>query len=74
MGPYQFRVGTWRMHTRRPFSQAIQREAADEVAVLHYEWIKDNLEKAGVDAVAVQHCHGLEHWGEQRHPRPGSER
>jgi hypothetical protein len=50
MGPYQFRVGTWRMHTHRPFSQAIQREAADEVAVLHYEWIKDNLEKAGVDA------------------------
>src|SRR6188768_2472999 len=50
MGPYQFRSGTWRMHTRRPFSQAIQREAADEVAVLHYEWIKDNLERAGVDA------------------------
>jgi hypothetical protein len=50
MGPYQFRSGTWRMHTRRPFSQAIQREAADEVAVLHYEWIKDSLEKAGVDA------------------------
>jgi hypothetical protein len=50
MGPYQFRSGTWRMHTRRPFSQATQREAADEVAVLHYEWIKSNLEKAGVDA------------------------
>jgi len=49
LGPYQFRSGTWRMHTRRPFSQAIQREAADEVAVLHYEWIKANLEKAGVD-------------------------
>jgi hypothetical protein len=49
LGPYQFRSGTWRMHTRRPFSQATQREAADEVAVLHYEWIKDSLEKAGVD-------------------------
>ena len=50
MGPYQFRSGTWRMHTRRPFSQATQREAADEVAVLHYEWIKSNLTRAGVDA------------------------
>lgn len=49
LGPYQFRSGTWRMHTNRPFSQAIQREAADEVAVKHYEWIKANLEKAGVD-------------------------
>src|SRR5688572_18853062 len=50
MGPYQFRSATWRMHTRRPFSQATQREAADEVAVAHYEWLKTNLEKAGVDA------------------------
>lgn len=52
LGPYQFRSGTWRMHTRRPFSQATQREAADEVAIIHYEWIKANLEKAGVDASA----------------------
>lgn len=50
MGPYQFRAGTWRMHTRRPFSQATQRGAADEVAVLHYEWIKSSLKRAGVDA------------------------
>lgn len=50
LGPYQFRPTTWRMHTKRPFAQAIQREAADEVAVLHYEWIKQELEKAGVDA------------------------
>ena len=50
LGPYQFRSATWRMHTRRPFSQATQREAADEVAVIHYEWIKANLERAGVDA------------------------
>ena len=50
LGPYQFRSGTWRMHTRRPFAQATQREAADEVAVIHYEWIKASLEKAGVDA------------------------
>lgn len=50
LGPYQFRPTTWRMHTKRPFSQAIQREAADEVAVEHYEWIKSSLERAGVDA------------------------
>jgi hypothetical protein len=29
---------------------ATQREAADEVAIKHYEWIKRSLEKAGVDA------------------------
>ncbi|MDQ5979093.1 MAG: hypothetical protein QG602_2067 [Verrucomicrobiota bacterium] len=50
LGPYQFRPTTWRMHTKRPFSQAVQREAADEVAVRHYEWIRINLERAGVDA------------------------
>jgi hypothetical protein len=50
LGPYQFRAGTWRMHTKKPFRLAIQREAADEVAVKHYEWIKENLERAGVDA------------------------
>lgn len=50
LGPYQFRPNTWRMHTKRPFSQATQREAADEVAIVHYEWIKKNLENAGVDA------------------------
>ncbi len=50
LGPYQFRPTTWRMHTRKPFQMAIQREAADEVAVIHYEWIKSRLEAAGVDA------------------------
>jgi hypothetical protein len=50
LGPYQFRSGTWKMHTTRPFNQATQREAADEVAVKHYEWIKRTLTKAGVDA------------------------
>jgi len=52
LGPYQFRAGTWRMHTRKSFQLATQREAADEVAIKHYEWIKQNLEKAGVDASA----------------------
>lgn len=50
LGPYQFRSATWKMHTRRPFSQATHREAADEVAVKHYEWIKRTLSEAGVDA------------------------
>lgn len=50
LGPYQFRPTTWRMHSKRPFIQATQREAADEVAVKHYEWLKRSLENAGVDA------------------------
>ena len=50
LGPYQFRPGTWRMHTAKPFRQAINREVADEVAVKHYEWIKRTLEQAGAEA------------------------
>ncbi|WP_157772090.1 hypothetical protein [Lacunisphaera limnophila] len=49
LGPYQFRTGTWKMHTKRPFNQATQRAAADEVAVKHYEWLKRTLSQAGVD-------------------------
>lgn len=48
LGPYQFRPATWRMHTTRPFRHAVERQAADEVAVKHYEWIKRTLEQAGV--------------------------
>jgi len=50
LGPYQFRAATWRMHTKKSFQLAKQREAADEVAVAHYEWIKQQLQKAGVAA------------------------
>ena len=50
LGPYQFRPATWRMYTKRPFALAIQREAADEVAVRHYEWIKRGLESNGIVA------------------------
>ena len=50
LGPYQFRVSTWRMYTNKPFALAVQREAADEVAVKHYEWIKRNLESNGLRA------------------------
>lgn len=49
LGPYQFRAETWRMHTKKPFSYAVVREHADEVAILHYEWIKRGLISAGVD-------------------------
>lgn len=50
LGPYQFRSDTWRMHTRAPFSSAVQREQADEVAEKHYEWIRRGLAEAGIDA------------------------
>lgn len=50
LGPYQFRPGTWRMHSEKPFRLAIQRAVADEVAVKHYEWIKRTLERAGAEA------------------------
>lgn len=49
LGPYQFRSQTWRLHSRRPFSQATERAAADEVAVKHYEWIRRGLRDAGID-------------------------
>lgn len=50
LGPYQFRVATWRMYTRKPFALAVQRQAADEVAVKHYEWLRHGLENNGIPA------------------------
>lgn len=50
LGPYQFRSSTWRMHTNKPFRMANDRESADQVAVMHYEWIKGRLQEAGIDA------------------------
>ena len=50
LGPYQFRPATWRMYTKKPFALAVQREAADDVAVRHYEWIKRGLESNGIEA------------------------
>jgi len=54
LGPYQFRPSTWRMHTKKPFHLAANREEADRVAVKHYEWIKRNLERGGVSADAYR--------------------
>lgn len=48
LGAYQFREGTWRMHTQVPFRQAIDRQHADAVAIRHYEWIKRGLVRAGL--------------------------
>lgn len=52
LGPYQFRISTWRMYTTKPFTSAINREEADRVAVMHYEWIKAGLEHHGIEASA----------------------
>lgn len=48
LGPYQFRARTWAMHTKRPFSEALNRVISDEIAVIHYEWIKAGLTRAGL--------------------------
>jgi hypothetical protein len=50
LGPYQFRSSTWQMHTHVAFSLALDRKAADEVAVRHYEWLKRGLEAAHLPA------------------------
>lgn len=50
LGAYQFRENTWRMHTSVPFACALERRASDEVAIKHYEWLKQGLERAGLPA------------------------
>ncbi len=50
LGPYQFREEVWRMHTSAPFRRALDRNASDQVAVKHYEWIKAQLHNHGVPA------------------------
>jgi hypothetical protein len=49
LGPYQFRAQTWRLHTTMPFQLAVVREHADEIAVKHYEWIRQGLLDAGIE-------------------------
>ncbi len=48
LGPYQFRISTWRDYSSKPFACAVIRKDADEVAVKHYDWIKRGLERAGI--------------------------
>lgn len=52
LGAYQFREATWRMHTALPFARAIERACSDHVAVLHYDWLRRGLERAGLPATA----------------------
>jgi len=52
LGPYQFRQSTWSMYSRRPFYEAVNREYSDEVAVKHYEWLKEGLQNAGIEPTA----------------------
>lgn len=40
------------MHTQVPFQRALNRQESDVVAVRHYEWLKSNLERAGVPGTA----------------------
>jgi hypothetical protein len=48
LGAYQFRIGTWKMHTDLPFEYALDRAQAEEVAIKHYEWIKRGLARNGL--------------------------
>jgi hypothetical protein len=50
LGAYQFREQTWKMHTMAPFSRALDRHSSDAVAVKHYDWIKSELARRGIDA------------------------
>src|ERR1043165_9770450 len=50
LGAYQFRASTWRMHTKMPFEQALDRQISDTIAVQHYEWLKRGLEQARIPA------------------------
>lgn len=47
LGAYQFRPATWRMHTKVPFRQALDRAESDAVAVAHYDYLKRGLERNG---------------------------
>ena len=50
LGAYQFREQTWKMHTSAPFSLALDRRVSDAVAVKHYNWLKGELERRGLEA------------------------
>jgi hypothetical protein len=50
LGAYQFREMTWRMHTSVPFARALDRKASDDVAIRHYEWLKQGLVRNGIEA------------------------
>jgi hypothetical protein len=41
---------TWRMHTSVPFARALDRKVSDDVAIRHYEWLKQGLVRNGIEA------------------------
>jgi hypothetical protein len=49
LGAYQFREETWRMHTFAPFSRALDRHESDAVAVKHYDWLRAELSRRGIE-------------------------
>ncbi len=50
LGAYQFRQATWRMHSRKPFRNALIRAHADQVALAHYDWLGQQLRRNGIPA------------------------
>jgi len=50
LGAYQFRATTWHRYSRQPFSCALDRRDSDDVAVRHYEWLKNQIERRGMPA------------------------
>jgi hypothetical protein len=50
LGAYQFREETWRMHTTAPFQLALDRRVSDAVAVKHYDWLRSELVRRGIEA------------------------
>ena len=50
LGAYQFRAMTWAQHSRRPFTDALERRWSDEVAGRHYDWLCERLAKNGLEA------------------------
>ena len=49
LGAYQFRAATWAQHTRRPFSDALDRRWSDLVAALHHDWLCERLVRNGLE-------------------------
>jgi hypothetical protein len=52
LGPYQFRSVIWYKYSQSPFRHALNREASDYVAVRHYQWLKDQIERHGLPSSA----------------------
>jgi len=50
LGPYQFREATWHKYSQVPFAYALNRRASDDVAIRHYDWLKQQIESHGLPA------------------------